>query len=134
MELLKKLNVKDQTSAFVWNPPEEFTDTLKEWTTVLSIQTKPSNGTYPFVLFFLRNRAALEESKETLKSTMDPEGLIWVAYPKKSSKKYTSDISRDDFWDAFLDLGLEPVRQIALDDHWSALRFKPGTAIKRNNR
>jgi len=64
---------------------------------------------------------------------MDPSGLIWVAYPKKSSKKYKSDLSRDDFWDALKDLGLEPVRQIALDEDWSALRFKLGSDVKRKS-
>ncbi|MZQ97634.1 MAG: hypothetical protein GT601_08145 [Acidaminobacter sp.] len=132
-ELLKKLNVKDQTTLFALNAPEEFERVLTQWRDQLTVLADPPGAPCPFVLIFARDQAQLEESKPILKSAMDPSGLIWVAYPKKSSKRYKSDLSRDDFWDALKDLGLEPVRQIALDEDWSALRFKLGSEIKRKN-
>lgn len=132
-ELLKKFNFKDQTSVFALNVPEEFDKVLVQWKDHMTVLVDPPGEPCPFVLIFARDRLQLEESKPILKSTMDPSGLIWVAYPKKSSKRYKSDLSRDDFWDAFKDFGLEPVRQIALDEDWSALRFKPGSEIKRKS-
>ena len=130
-DLLKKLNVKEQKSVFVLSAPDEFKPILSQWQAHLTVLVDPPSESCPFVLIFARDHAQLEEIKPILKGTMDPSGLIWVAYPKKSSKRYKSDLSRDDFWDAFKDLGLEPVRQIALDEDWSALRFKPGSQIKR---
>jgi hypothetical protein len=53
----------------------------------------------------------------------EPAGLAWAAYPKKSSGIET-DITRDRGWEALYDAGLRPVRQIAIDDAWSALRFR----------
>jgi len=132
-ELLKKLNVKDQTSIFALNTPEEFSGVLAQWQEQLTVLVDPPSEPCPFVLIFARDQAQLAEIKPILKSIMDPTGLIWVAYPKKSSKRYKSDLSRDDFWEALKDLGLEPVRQIALDEDWSALRFKPGSEIKRKS-
>lgn len=128
-ELLKKLNVKDQTSIFAFNVPEAFSSVLAQWQEQLTVLFDPPGETCLFVLCFARDQAQLAEIKPILKSTMDPSGLIWVAYPKKSSKRYKSDLRRDNFWDAFKDLGLEPVRQIALDEDWSALRFKPGSEL-----
>ncbi|CAK9065478.1 unnamed protein product [Durusdinium trenchii] len=58
------------------------------------------------------------------------EGLLWIAYPKKSSKKYQSDVGRDDSFSAFGKLSYEKVRMVALDDDWSAVRLKAAAHIK----
>ena len=131
MEILKKLQFKNEKSVFILNVPDEISPMLTQWEDYLSVMTAPSDTPVPFILIFVKDKMQLEQSKPVLKNTMDPAGLIWVAYPKKTSKNYQSDLSRDDFWNAFQELGLEPVRQIALDDDWSALRFRPGDAIKR---
>ncbi|MGD9933860.1 MAG: hypothetical protein AB7T37_09075 [Dehalococcoidia bacterium] len=55
---------------------------------------------------------------------------LWVAYPRESSKRYQSDFSRDGSWETLGRQGLEPVRQAAIDDDWSALRFRRMTNIK----
>lgn len=130
-ELLKKFNVKDQTSMLLWNRPDEFLSVQEEWSKTLDILESPPDEPTDFLLVFVKDRQQLEENKPLIQKNMDPKGLIWIAYPKKTSKKYKSDISRDDFWEGLRDLGLEPVRQIAIDDDWSALRFRPGDDIKR---
>ena len=56
-------------------------------------------------------------------------GLLWFSYPKKSSKVET-DITRDVGWDALGSTGLRPVTQVAIDDTWSALRFRPVVDVK----
>jgi len=60
--------------------------------------------------------------------------VLWFAYPKKSSKMYTVQIHRDHGWKPLRDLGFEPVRQIALDADWSALRFRRRIDIKNFTR
>lgn len=54
-----------------------------------------------------------------------PEGILWLAYPKGSSKVKT-DINRDTLWPVVQQYGWRPVRQVALDAVWSAMRFRPG--------
>jgi hypothetical protein len=49
--------------------------------------------------------------------------LAWIAYPKGG--KLGTDLNRDSLARAAADLGVQPVRQVALDDVWSALRFRP---------
>lgn len=131
MDLLVKLNAKEQTALMVLNTPASFLPTLEAWESKLTVVEESATEPCPFVLIFTRDKAQLEEMKPVLKRIMDPAGLIWIAYPKKTSKKYKSDLSRDDFWEALKDLGLEPVRQIAVDEDWSALRFRLGSDIKR---
>lgn len=57
-----------------------------------------------------------------------------MAYPKKSSKRYASDLSRDESWQPLGDLGMEPVRQVAIDPDWSAVRFRHAEHISRLDR
>lgn len=49
--------------------------------------------------------------------------LAWIAYPKAG--QLNTDINRDSLARAVGELGVRPVRQVALDDVWSALRFRP---------
>jgi hypothetical protein len=49
--------------------------------------------------------------------------LAWIAYPKAG--QLGTDINRDSLARAVAELGVRPVRQVALDDVWSALRFRP---------
>jgi hypothetical protein len=44
-----------------------------------------------------------------------------VAYPKGGR----ADINRDSLWPILAEDGFRPVSQVALDDTWSALRFRP---------
>ncbi len=47
--------------------------------------------------------------------------VFWVAYPKGN----TADINRDTLWPIVADFDMRPNAQVAIDDHWSALRFRP---------
>jgi hypothetical protein len=49
--------------------------------------------------------------------------LAWIAYPKAG--QLGTDLNRDVLAAALAGRGIRPVRQVALDDVWSALRFRP---------
>ena len=65
----------------------------------------------------------LDAPAELADAAADPAALAWAAYPKRSSGIDT-DLTRDRGWDALRVAGLGPVRQIALDDAWSVLRYR----------
>ena len=46
---------------------------------------------------------------------------VWVAYPKANR----TDINRDSAWPILAEYGMRPIGQVAIDDVWSALRFRP---------
>ncbi len=49
--------------------------------------------------------------------------LAWIAYPK--ARKLGTDLNRDVLSESVASEGVQPVRQVAIDDVWSALRFRP---------
>jgi len=62
-------------------------------------------------------RAVLDDRVEALAAVP----ALWIAYPKGNR----ADINRDSLWPILAERGLRPITQIALDDTWSALRFRP---------
>jgi hypothetical protein len=58
------------------------------------------------------------------------DAVVWFAYPKQSSKRYKSEIDRDHGWASLGAAGFEPVRMVAIDDDWSAKRFRRVGFIK----
>lgn len=87
-----------------------------------------------FVLAFIRSQAEIAQVAQSIASRLEGDTLFWMAYPKKSSKKYDTDISRDEGWEPLGQYQLEPVRQVAIDKDWSALRFRKVAFIKRLKR
>jgi hypothetical protein len=55
--------------------------------------------------------------------------MVWISYPKKSSR-VGSDLSREVVWAAMEGTGWRTVSQIAIDEVWSALRFRPTQDVK----
>ena len=62
-------------------------------------------------------RAVLDEHRDQLAKP----AAFWIAYPKGNR----TDINRDSLWPILADYGMRPITQVAVDDVWSALRFRP---------
>lgn len=132
--LLRKMNFKDQKSILVLNAPDAFEAELIEFKEQLTVNNKLDNEPISFCLIFAENRIVIETFAPKIDAIMTNNGLFWWAYPKKSSKKYKSDITRDNGWQIMGEMGYEPVRMVAIDDDWSALRFKKAENIKTLSR
>lgn len=131
--LLKKLNHRPQTPVAVLQAPSEVEPLLDAWSTETTVRRRLAKNE-AFVLAFVRNAAELATRAPKLVAALVDDGVLWVAYPKKTSKRYRSDLSRDDSWAPLGDLGLEPVRSVAIDADWSAVRFRRAEHIARLNR
>ena len=62
------------------------------------------------------------------------DALLWFAYPKATSRKYVCEFNRDTGWDALRAVGFESVRVVAIDEDWSALRFRRVEFMKTHTR
>ncbi len=80
-------------------------------------------GDCDLILAFAVDRAALAAVSATVLPIYKRGGSLWFAHPKKSGA-IKSDLYRDAGWEPVTAAGLIPVTQIALDDDWSALRFR----------
>lgn len=127
--VLKKLQVKDHDRLLVVAAPPELAELIDSWRADLPIAARQRTGEQA-ALVFVRSCADIEARVPAIVPRMADDCLLWFAYPKKSSKRYTSDVGRDDSWAAMGSLGFEPVRQVAIDADWSALRFRRATDIR----
>lgn len=135
MELLKKLNYKNQSEILLINPPDSFKPTKEEINKILEVNEDiEDRSSVLFVLAFFAKKSEIREVVEKLMKKVSRDSLVWFCYPKKSSKNYKSDITRDTGWEVMGEYSYEPVRQIAIDDDWSALRFRPLAEIKEFTR
>jgi hypothetical protein len=80
------------------------------------------------VHLFVKTRADLARELPAALAAVGPKTLFWVSYPKKTSSVAT-DLSRDAGWEPMTRAGFEGVTLIAIDDTWSAMRFKPAGDI-----
>lgn len=83
-------------------------------------------GATDAVLAFVQDRSQVEYLAQRLKKALpkknvDGEVLLWIAYPKGGKR---TDINRDTGWDTLTAQKLVAVAQVAVDDVWSALRFR----------
>lgn len=84
-----------------------------------------------FVAVFARNAAVLGRDVPRVLAAVatDDDPLVWFCYPKRSSRRFETDLTRDVGWDPLTGAGWRPVRQISIDADWSALRFRPEPAM-----
>ncbi len=90
----------------------------------------PGIGSYEAVLLFVQQASELAQLAPQAVALLQPEGILWVAYPKKSSGIKT-DLTRDNGWQVMAQMQYEAVRQVAVDEVWSALRFRPQAERKQ---
>jgi len=74
------------------------------------------------VLVFAKDKAELEPRLPMLAEVAGRGGISWLAYPK--ARQLGTDLNRDIIRELVPSAGLDPVRQISLDETWSALRLK----------
>jgi hypothetical protein len=85
---------------------------------------------YDFMIIFVRNGTEVKEITPGVLHNLVVDGILWFSYPKKSSKKYSTDIDRDHGWKPLNDLEFFGIRLVAIDDDWSAMRFRNIKYIK----
>lgn len=128
--LVKKLLLKPNHRMLLLNAPTGYTDLLGELPEGVSLSDTPDGTPYDLVQLFARNRAELEQHAHDALAALNPDGLLWLAFPKSTSKQQ-SDLTRDVGWDVIHAAGLVGIAAISLDDTWSALRFRPEAQVKR---
>ena len=128
--IFKKLNYKDQPSVVVINAPPSFKKDMDEMKTVAKVITKVPSGEISFFLAFVTRQDEVNSLAESVVPLMSGDGLFWFAYPKGSSKKYKCEFNRDSGWTTVGKHNYEPVRMVAIDEDWSALRFRHVDNIK----
>lgn len=135
-ELFKKLRVTNQRELLLVNPPEVFrkmADTFSAESGIV-IDLEKGLDKYMFIMLFVLSLAEVSEQAEVISGSIEDDGVLWICYPKKSSKKYKTELSRDNVLQPFGAFGFEGVTQVSIDDDWSALRIRQADKIKSMTR
>ena len=75
-----------------------------------------------FIHLFVTRRSDLKKQLPRLRAKLADDGILWVSWPKKSSR-VTTDMSEDIIRDIALPLGLVDTKVCAIDDTWSGLKL-----------
>lgn len=126
--LFKKLNLGTQSTIHVLNVPDSFE---AELATLEGVTVKRTiSGRSEFAMAFVVTQAELNFASTKLAKACVGDSVLWMVYPKGTSKKYKCEFNRDSGWPALGEAGFEPVRMVAIDEDWSALRFRRVEHIK----
>ncbi len=133
--VFKKMNFRSTENIVVLNSPPSFDANLSQMEGLTSILNNLEEvNTTEFILAFCTKQAEVDSVANQAVSKLTGDGLLWFAYPKGTSKRYKCDFNRDTGWEVLGKLGFEPVRAVAIDDDWSALRFRKVGYIKKMTR
>jgi hypothetical protein len=130
----RKLGLKPGMQALIVAPPPGYLKLLAPLPDVLGIFSV-ADGMYPFVQLFAKRLSDIKKFAPRLSKHAAPDALVWISYPKKTSKTH-SDLNRDLIRELMTGVEWEAVSIVAIDEVWSALRFRPasevGSRVKRS--
>lgn len=128
--LFKKLNLKDQGEIVIVNAPQSFEAELTKLDPVRVVRDPDKIKSVEFAIAFAITQAELDRISKLLTAKAPGDAILWIAYPKKTSKRYQCEFNRDSGWSVLGAAGFEGVRMVAIDEDWSALRFRRVEYVK----
>jgi len=113
-ELAKKLNLKKDMKLRVLAKPVNLD---------LSGLAVTSSAKADGIIAFVTTLADAKANAGPVVDAAKDDRIAWLAYPKAG--QLATDLNRDILWQHMLKKGVQGLRQIAIDDVWSAMRFRP---------
>jgi hypothetical protein len=72
-------------------------------------------------ILFADSAAELRSFAEAQRDDLGRPPVLWILYRKGNR----ADVNRDSLWQLMAQYGVRPITQVAVDEEWSALRFRP---------
>lgn len=119
-----KLNLGEQRRILVLNAPASFEGALAKLAGVRILRRIPATAAVSFALAFVTRQAEVDTLSQSLTRRAPGDAVLWFAYPKGTSRRYTCEFNRDTGWERLRRAGFDTVRQVAIDADWTALRFR----------
>ena len=118
--LAKKLGLRDNDKIRIVNAPDHYFDLFSDLPSIQIISNKKTPK--HFIHYFSKELKQLEKDMPPLKNEIEQNGMIWISWPKKSSRVET-DITEDLIRKIALSNGLVDIKVCAIDDIWSGLKL-----------
>jgi hypothetical protein len=119
--LIEKLGLREGVQACLLSVPATVEPLLAPLPEGVRVARR-LQGSRDFILLFVSSTGELERRLPRAYELLDPDGMLWIAWPKKSSGLAT-DLSFDLVQGAGLATGLVDVKVCAVDEQWSGLKF-----------
>lgn len=119
--LAKKLGIKDGFYIDLVNAPDYYMQLFTDLPPNLYFDHKEAMK-IDFIHFFTKSKAEYETRLPVLKDKIKANGIIWVSWPKKSSR-FATDITENDIRNFALKNGLVDIKVCAVDETWSGLKL-----------
>ncbi|MEQ1609935.1 MAG: DUF3052 domain-containing protein [Hyphomonadaceae bacterium] len=119
--LIAKLGWREGSKTIVVSPPGNYGE-LTDDAVIVAKKTAPSSGSFEFIHLFVRTAAELARDLPKLELRLASGGMIWVSWPKKTSKLFV-DLTEDGIRKVCLPMGLVDVKVCAVDADWSGLKL-----------
>jgi hypothetical protein len=119
--LLKKLGNKEKQTLYLHRAPEAYFSWLGPLPSDIVVKEKLS-GLFDFIHLFVADQKDFQKSFVKAKKCLKPNGMVWVSWPKKSSKVAT-DLDEKIIRNFGLAEGLVDVKVCAVSEIWSGLKF-----------
>lgn len=129
-ELLHKLQIQAGTKLWLINVPQ---DIAEEITAGAEVEPVHEKDAYDGVLAFFDSVAEVEAMAPRILAEMPPDGLLWIAYRTGQAPGQSSGLDEATGWSPLEGAGWNPVRQVALDEDWSAQQFTPEAGKKEGS-
>lgn len=124
-DILKKLRYGDQERIAVLNAPAAFIKRIERLLPGVQVDTSiNARYLYSFMVAFVQGSEDVRILGPACIHNLGNDGKLWMVYPKGTSKNPASDINRDRGWEPMAEAGFRAVSQVAVDNDWSALRFR----------
>jgi len=121
--LARKLAIGEGDEIALIGAPGWLEDALGMLPDVASVHTDlADDARYDVIVAFVTQRAELEAELPRLRARMAPACGLWIAWPKRASRRPT-DLTDQVVREAALPTGLVDNKVCAIDDTWSALRL-----------
>lgn len=119
--LAKKLGLKSGIRLALIGAPDNYRELFDEFPEDATVD-ESSESQVDIVHFFVTDRETLQDALARLIERIRPDGMIWISWPKKSSKRAT-DIDENIIREIAIEQGLVDVKVAAVDDTWSGLKL-----------
>lgn len=121
--IIEKLQLKDEKNLLIQGLPSSIEKQFLKLSFAKNLTPLLKSRKIDFALVFAVSQQQLQAILKEVIPVLQPDAKLWIAYPKLTSK-IASDLSRDASW-TFIDIyGFKGVSAIALDNVWSAMRFR----------
>ena len=116
--LAKKLKLTGKKRAAVLGAPAGYFASLR------AAAAEKLDGKFDWIQMFVRSQAELDRGIDEVVEALEPESILWISFPKRSSKIQT-DLTRDKGWDPLERHELKWITLVSVDETWSAFGVRP---------